>query len=106
MAQKPCLTCGTPSNHSRCPAHTIHAAPQAPLDRRHERLTRIVITDWVSRYGWVCPGFRRPAHAVPVGKLTGEHIIPRSIRPDLAYDLSNYSVLCGPCNSHKGNRLD
>lgn len=102
--------CGTPTDGSRCPPH--RPRPEArrafgnPYDRRHRRLTKATVEAWVSRYGWVCPGYRCAPHPVEPGGLEGEHIIARSVRPDLAYDLSNYGVLCRPCNSRKGNRTD
>ena len=55
MANKPCLTCGTPSEGSRCSAHRRSPGPlreQIPYDRRHERLTKAAITQWVRIYGW------------------------------------------------------
>lgn len=110
MAPRPCLTCGTPTDGSRCPPH--QPRPEArriggnPYDRRHRRLAEAAITSWVARNGWVCPGYRCPPHPVEPGGLQGEHIIPRSVRPDLAYVPSNYGVLCQPCNGRKGDRLN
>lgn len=36
---------------------------------------------------------------------TGDHIIPRILRPDLEYDLANGQPSCAPCNSSKGRRI-
>ena len=36
--------------------------------------------------------------------LAVDHIKPRSTHPELALDFDNMQVLCGPCNSAKGNR--
>ena len=108
MAAKPCLVCGTPSDDSRCPTHRkrpTRTGP-SPYNRLHGRLKRQTVERWVRMYGWICPGYRIPAHPVPPGGLEGEHIIPRSVRPDLAYDPSNYSVLCHVCNVRKGNKLN
>lgn len=109
MAPRPCLVCGTPTDGPRCPSH--RPRPQSrvagnPYDRRHRRLTEATVSNWVACHGWVCPGYRCPPHPVDPGGLEGEHIIPRSLRPDLAYNPSNYSVLCRPCNGRKGNRMD
>ena len=108
MALRPCLVCGTPAEGSRCPLHKLRreTKPHAPYDRRHRALTRAVVEAWVRRYGWVCPGYQIAEHPVPPGGLEGEHIIPRSVRPDLAYDIRNYSVLCRVCNARKGDRVD
>lgn len=108
MAPRPCLVCGVPSDGSRCPAHQIRPQEREtyrPYTRLHYKLKAITVQRWVARYGWVCPGYKRPAHPVRPGGLEGEHIIPRSLRPDLMYELSNYSVLCRSCNAHKGNRI-
>jgi len=107
MARKPCLVCGEPSNYSRCERHSTRTTSKPGAQRygrQHERITKQTIAAWVRIHGWVCPGWHRPAHRVGEGGLTGEHIIARSIRPDLAYEPSNYTVLCQPCNSRKGNR--
>lgn len=71
----------------------------------HRRITARVIDAWVAEHGWLCPGYKRDPHEVPPGGLTGEHIVPRSVRPDLMHEPSNYTVLCSPCNSRKGNRV-
>jgi 5-methylcytosine-specific restriction endonuclease McrA len=47
-----------------------------------------------------------PATPGPARGLSGEHIIPVALRPDLAHDPANYTVLCGICNSAKGARVD
>ena len=36
-------------------------------------------------------------------RLHVDHIIPRSVRPDLALDINNLQVLCADCNLGKGN---
>ncbi len=35
-----------------------------------------------------------------------DHVIPRSVRPDLALDPSNYAAACNDCNRRKSSRLD
>ena len=106
MANKPCLDCGTPTPHTRCPrcGPARPTRQQRGLDRTHYRITHTVITQWVSQHGWTCPGYERDPHHVEPGTLTGDHIIARTIRPDLTHDPDNYTVLCRPCNSRKGNR--
>lgn len=42
---------------------------------------------------------RRPPDVI----LNVDHIQPRSLRPDLAYDFNNLQVLCDDCNAGKGN---
>jgi len=105
MASRPCLVCGAPSQGSRCAAHgTGRRRPSATargLGRQHQRAAKVLIEAWVTSYGWVCPGWDRPAHQVAPGELTLDHVQPRTVRPDLANEPSNHAVLCGPCNSHK-----
>ncbi len=108
MAPRPCLVCGTPSEGSRCRVHQLRPQPRTthrPYDRLHNRLKKITVERWVARYGWVCPGYRCPPHPVRPGGLEGEHIIPRSVRPDLARELGNYSVLCRVCNARQSDRI-
>ncbi len=35
---------------------------------------------------------------------TGDHVIPRSERPDLQYDVANGRPACLPCNQRRGRR--
>lgn len=72
------------------------------LDNRWLRLRDRVVRQHVKAHGWVCPGWQRPPHPVDRGQLTGDHVIPRSQRPDLAHDPSNVAVLCMSCNAAKG----
>lgn len=104
MAPRTCIVCGALCKGSRCNVHRTRSDSRASgqLDRRHKAITAVVISKWVAEHGWVCPGWQRPEHEVPVGYLTGDHIIPRALRPDLAHEISNYGVLCQVCNSKKG----
>lgn len=47
---------------------------------------------------------RRCALCGAGGELHVDHIVPRSVRPDLALTLENLQVLCRDCNLGKGNR--
>lgn len=63
--------------------------------RRAQAWTTAVL----DRYGSVCllalPGCTELA-------TTGDHVIPKSERPDLAYDVTNGRPACRPCNSRRG----
>lgn len=51
----------------------------------------------LSKFGRVCMCCgKTPKHP------NVDHVIPRSLRPDLALLLSNLQVLCWPCNKAKG----
>lgn len=107
MAPRPCLVCGTPADGPRCPAHQLRKpASRAPgYDRRHRAITEQTIARWVAQQGWICPGWRRPEHPVAPGGLEGDHIIPRAVWPDLAYDPTGFIPLCRVCNASKGARI-
>lgn len=106
MALRPCLVCGTLCKHSRCPRHRLRADPtsQQQLGTIHKAIKKATVERWVRKHGWICPGWEREEHPVPPGGLTGDHIISRKVRPDLAHNPENYAVLCLRCNSAKGSR--
>lgn len=66
----------------------------------YQRERRELITEWVARNGWWCPGYGAPAHGVQPGTLTADHTVPVS----LGGQGSALAVLCGPCNTRRGNR--
>lgn len=66
----------------------------------YQRERREVITEWVARHGWWCPGYGVPAHGVQPGRLTADHTVPVSH----GGQGSALTVLCGPCNTRRGNR--
>jgi 5-methylcytosine-specific restriction endonuclease McrA len=35
-------------------------------------------------------------------RLTADHIVPVSVKPEWAYAIENVQILCAPCNSVKG----
>ena len=63
-----------------------------------QKLAREVVRAWVREQGWVCPGWRRPAH--PSRRLTADHVVPLA-RGGAALDRGNLAVLCVDCNSRK-----
>jgi 5-methylcytosine-specific restriction endonuclease McrA len=65
--------------------------------RRATAWTQAVLT----RYGRACilqlPG-------CTVVATTGDHVIPKSERPDLAFEVTNGRPACRPCNSRRQRR--
>jgi len=66
---------------------------------RYRTLARHALREWVLAHGWVCPGYRIPAHAVGPGALTVDHIRP--LARGGQDTPQNLAVLCRPCNSAK-----
>lgn len=97
MPPRPCLTCGKPTNNTRCPTC------QQPRDRARNQsrthltgnwptLSRTIRQAHVEQHGWTCPGWQVPAH--PSTDLTVDHIQQRSGE-------HGYQVLCRSCNARK-----
>ncbi len=42
---------------------------------------------------------------LPIQHLEMDHILPISKHPDLALDITNFQLLCHPCNNKKNNRV-
>jgi 5-methylcytosine-specific restriction endonuclease McrA len=56
-----------------------------------------------NEYGWyVCGICKNPVHFT---KVTLDHILPRSRRPDLRYEPSNLQPAHWICNSQKGSKV-
>jgi 5-methylcytosine-specific restriction endonuclease McrA len=52
----------------------------------------------LNRYGRLCL-LRLPGCTIVA--TTGDHVIPKSERPDLAYEVTNGRPACRPCNSRR-----
>lgn len=97
---RPCLTCGTPANGTRCPTH--EQQHQASRNQRRTwyhgdwtRRSREARAEHLANHGPVCPGYQRPPHPVRPDQLTLDHVDPRQSSAGL-------TVLCRSCNSRKG----
>lgn len=96
-----CVSCGVPTlNGSRCvPCNrgfrraVRNPAYDRPEWRKHSARRR---AEHVARQGWVCPGYRRPAH--PADRLTLDHPVPLALGGAL---LQDGDVLCPGCNTRK-----
>ena len=97
---KPCLTCGEPSDRSRCPEHRLDDHPNRDRKHLHNNTTRWKklsrrlrrMQPWCSTCG-------------ATDDLTVDHIVPLTQRPDLAYELTNLDILCRSCNGAKDGHL-
>ena len=56
----------------------------------------------LEKYGLVCMCCGRDnSRKFPINV---DHVKPRKFFPELALDITNLQVLCGPCNKRKGNK--
>lgn len=101
-----CSYPGCPANAaigSRCAAHQAvkererGTTTERGLGARHRKLREIVLRE--------VPWCQIQTHCVfPTLATEVDHIIPRSVRPDLTYERSNMQSACKACNSAKRDR--
>ena len=103
-----CVVCHQPAHGTYCHRHGPQRTDDDTTTRqgrgaRWQRTAAAVVTDWVAAHGWICPGYRRPAHRVTPGTLTCDHVIPKARGG--TDDRANLAVLCRSCNGRKRDRL-
>lgn len=93
---RPCLTCGEPSDAPRCAEHTTDTRirkdkGQAAYDPVWRRLSIKArkMQPW-------CLDCRS------ADNLTADHIIPKTVAPELVHSIENLAVRCRSCNSRRG----
>lgn len=98
---RPCLTCGALTTNgtrcARCPKPTRAGYTNTERQRR-----ALLVQQWRSQYGDVCPGWDRGAHAVTAPNvLTADHVhaVARG-----GQQTGPLAVLCRSCNSSKADR--
>jgi 5-methylcytosine-specific restriction protein A len=104
MPMRPCLTCGRLSPASRCPTHarTAEAARTRrkrvvrPYTWTEQQRRKHAVDDHVAQHGYVCPGYRRPAHESH--DLTADHVVAVA---NGGAESGELQVLCRACNSAK-----
>lgn len=74
-------------------------------DYRNREYWRRCLDDLYAAYGGVCA---YTCHWIPLdtGSDTVEHFVPKSINSKLAYEWSNYRLVCGRMNGRKGDNQD
>lgn len=97
MTLKPCIDCGEPSAGTRCDEHQ-------PADTRVRRALGQAAYDPVWR-----ALSQRARKAQPwcddcgtALDLTTDHVIPKTIAPELVHAPENLAVRCRPCNARRG----
>ncbi|MBN7452622.1 HNH endonuclease [Mycobacteroides abscessus] len=97
MLSKPCIKCGEPAPGTYCsgcrPADTRirNRRGQAAYDPHWRKLSQRArkLQPWCLDCG-------------AVDDLTADHIIPKSVAPELVHVAANVAVRCRPCNSRRG----
>lgn len=76
-----------------------------PLKWDHHEHWRDVLGDLREAYDSICAYL---AHWIPpgTGSATVDHFVPKSVRPDLAYEWDNYRLACGSINAKKREYQD
>lgn len=76
-----------------------------PTTWKNREYWRHILPDLHGAYGGICA---YSAHWIPLdtGTATVDHFIPRSVRPDLAYEWTNYRLSSLLMNARKGYHQD
>ncbi len=104
---------------SVCSVPGCPALAQGPRCRRHEqshqrqrnarrteyrgdwpRFALAFRSSWVAQFGWLCAGYERDPHVVPVE--VGLHV--DHMGEKFSRDPTDYQCLCPQCNGAKGGR--
>ena len=77
----------------------------SPVDFSNREYWRRCLTDLHSAYNSICA---YTCHWIPLdtGSDTVEHFVAKKTDPDLAYEWSNFRLVCGRLNSRKGIHSD
>lgn len=80
-------------------AAAIRKSTDGFLESKEWKELRLVA---IEKYGLVCMCCGRDnSRKFPINV---DHVKPRKFFPELALDINNLQVLCGPCNKNKGNQ--
>lgn len=97
MTLRPCLVCGELSTGPRCPEHTLtdRRVRKDPGQAAHDPVWRKLSTKVRKQQPWCADCGARE-------DLTADHVIPKSVAPQLVHAVENVAVRCRPCNSRRG----
>ncbi|CCC43391.1 putative uncharacterised protein [Mycobacterium canettii CIPT 140010059] len=98
MTLKPCLVCGQPAANSRCDEHRVkdtRAARRRPGQAAHDPRWRAISTHARRAQPW-CDDCGSSSD------LTCDHILPKTIAPELVHCRENIAIRCRSCNSRRG----
>jgi hypothetical protein len=104
--QRRCPVCKLLCDGPRCPTHlteyerdrTRRKRERRPYTRAEQTRRAESVSAHVAEHGWLCPGWRRPAHWVAEGDLTADH--PHAVAAGGRED-QQHAVMCRSCNSSK-----
>lgn len=102
---RPCLVCGRVTEGSRCPDHQPRTPRSKDTRRRKGKGQAAYDPIWrkLSTQARRASPFCIDCGAVD--DLTCDHIIPKSIAPELVHAIENVAVRCRTCNTRKGSEF-
>lgn len=95
---KPCVMCGTPSRGSRCHEHRVKDTRRARRERgqaAYDEKWRALSTAARRAQPWC-------SDCGSSSDLTADHVLPKSVVPELVHAAENVAVRCRSCNSRRG----
>ncbi|WP_225037991.1 HNH endonuclease [Mycobacterium canetti] len=98
MTLKPCLICGQPAANTRCDQHrpkNNRTARRTRGQAAHDPHWRAISTQARRAQPW-CDD------CGSASDLTADHILPKTVAPELVHCRENIAVRCRSCNSRRG----
>lgn len=94
---QPCAVCGEPTTGPRCPEHRPKdtRTRRGPGQAAHDPVWRALSSQVRRAQPW-CTDCGR------TDDLTADHVIPKSVAPELVHAIENVEVRCRPCNASRG----
>ena len=83
----------------------LDSAQPVPIGKQVKPLWQVCLPELLEAYGRICAYVCIYIEEV-TGSATVEHFVPKSRRLDLAYEWSNYRLVCGAMNGSKSNFED